>query len=116
MHELGLTESILTTALQEAARARGSRVRGLHLLLSSASHIDPETVRQHFTLISRGTAAEGAALAFTIREVRTTCRLCGRRFIVRHDEGCPHCGTPVLGMDPAEELRLDSLDLDVPAA
>lgn len=116
MHELGLTESILKTALGEAARARAAAVRALHLVLSSASHIEPDTVRQHFALISRGTPAEGAELSFTIREVTETCRICGRRFVVRHDEGCPHCGTPVLAVDPEDELRLESLDLDVPAS
>jgi len=91
-------------------------VRALHLVLSSASHIEPETVRQHFALISRGTPAEGAALSFTIREVVETCRICGRTFVVHHAEGCPHCGTPARAVDPGDELRLESLDLDVPAA
>ncbi|MDQ7842347.1 MAG: hydrogenase maturation nickel metallochaperone HypA [Armatimonadota bacterium] len=116
MHELGLTESILKTALDEAARAGATAVRGLHLVLSSASHIEPETVRQHFAVISRGTPAEGAELSFTIREVVETCRICGRTFVVHHDEGCPHCGTPALAVDQEDELRLESLDLDVPAA
>lgn len=116
MHELGLTESILKAVVGEAERARATAVRSLHLVLSSASHIDPETVRQHFALVSRGTPAEGAELSFTVRDVSATCRVCGRGFAVHHDMGCPHCGTPVLGVDPGEELRLDSIDLDVPAA
>jgi len=116
MHELGLTESILRIAVDEAERARATAVRALHLILSSASHIDPDTVRQHFALISRGTPAEGAELSFEIREVTETCRICGRHFVVHHDEGCPHCGTPALAVDPEEELRLDSVDLDMPAA
>ncbi len=116
MHELGLTESMLKTALGEAARAHAGAILQLHLVLSSASHIDPETVRQHFALVSRGTPAEGAELVFTIRPVEEHCRICGRDFVVHAEAGCPHCGAPAAGVDPEDELRLDSVELEVPAA
>ncbi len=114
MHELALTESILKTVLDEAVRSRAVAVRQLHLVLSSASHIAPETVRQHFAIISRGTPAEHADLTFTLRNVEHTCGNCGLEFVVDSDLLCPRCGTPALGADHDDELRLDSVELDIP--
>jgi hydrogenase nickel incorporation protein HypA/HybF len=115
MHELALTEDILAAALAAAQQARARAIRQLHLILSSASHIEPETVRTHFALISRGTAAEGAELVFRTRAVEQVCRQCGVRFVVRDDHACPACGTPAMLEHQDAELVLDSIDVDVPA-
>ena len=116
MHELALTEDILAAALDAARRAGARAIRQLQLTLSSASHIDPETVRMHFALISRETPAEGAELIFTTREVEQVCRNCGATFVVRSDLSCPACGVPALPEPHDEEMKLDAIDVDVPAA
>ncbi len=114
MHELALTEDILAAALEAAERAGARAIRQLHLTLSSASHIEPETVRLHFALISRGTPAEDAELIFSVRRVEQVCRNCGQSFVVSSDLACPHCGVPALP-DHEGEMRLDDIDVDVPA-
>jgi len=115
MHELALTEDILAAALDAARQAGARAIRQLHLTLSSASHIEPETVRLHFTLISRGTPAEGAELVFAVRPVEQICRHCGRTFVVNSDLSCPTCGAPALPAPHDEEMRLDGIEVDVPA-
>ncbi len=115
MHELALTEDILAAALDAAQRAGARAITQLHLTLSSASHIEPETVRLHFALISRGTAGESAELIFTIRPVEQVCRNCGRTFVVNSDLSCPTCGTPALPAPHEEEMKLDKIEVDVPA-
>ncbi len=72
-------------------------------------------MRLHFTLISRGTAAEGAELLFTIRPVEQVCRNCGRTFVVNSDLSCPTCGAPALPEPHDAELKLDGIGVDVPA-
>src|SRR3989304_5468017 len=115
MHELALTEDILTAALAAAERARARAIRQLRLTLSSASHIEPETVRLHFALISRGTPAEGAELVFTTRAAEQVCRHCGRVFTVTSDLTCPACGAPALPEPQDHEMTLEDVDVDVPA-
>jgi len=114
MHELALTEDILAAALDAARRAGGRAIRQLRLTLSSASHIEPETVRLHFDLISRGTPAEGAELVFTTRPVEQTCRYCGRAFVVNRDLTCPACGGPALPEPDEHEMTLEDIEVDVP--
>jgi len=114
MHELALTEDILAAALQAARQAGARAVRQLRLTLSSASHIEPETVRTHFALVSRGTPAEGAALIFTIRPVQQACRNCGQTFVVNSDLACPACGAPAMPAPHDDELKLDDIEVDVP--
>jgi len=115
MHELALTEEILAAALGAAQRAGARAIRQLRLTVSSASHIEPETVRLHFALISRGTPAEGAELVFSTRLVEQLCRNCGQVFVVQSDFSCPQCGTPALPAPPDQELTLDDIEVDVPA-
>jgi len=116
VHELALTEDILAAALDAAQRAGARAIRRLHLVLSSASHIEPETVRLHFALISQGTPAEGAELVFTARPVEQTCRYCGRTFVVTAELTCPACGAPALPGTPGDEMTLEDIEVDVPAA
>lgn len=116
MHELALTEEILAAALDAAQRAGAHAVRRLHLVLSSASHIEPETVRLHFALISRGTPAEGAELVFTRRPLEQTCPYCGRAFVVSADLTCPACGAPALPGPSDHDMTLEDIEVDIPAA
>ncbi len=115
VHELALTECILAAALDAARRAGAHAIRRLHLVISSASHIEPEVVRLHFDLVSRGTPAEGAELVFTTRPVEQTCRACGRPFVVQSDLTCPACGAPALPVQPDHEMILEDIEVDVPA-
>lgn len=114
MHELALTEDVLAAALDAAAKAGALAIKQLRLTLSSASHIEPETVRLHFALISRGTPAEGAELVFTTRPTEQTCRYCGRTFTVTSDLTCPACAGPALPEPDDHEMTLEDIDVDVP--
>ncbi len=115
MHELGLTEDILRLALEAATQNGAGAIRQLTLTLSSASHIDPETLRTHFAAISRGTLAEGAELVFAVRAVEEGCRYCGHTFVVHSDLACPACDAPAIPPAPEDELRLESIEVESPA-
>ncbi|MDR5695181.1 MAG: hydrogenase maturation nickel metallochaperone HypA [Armatimonadota bacterium] len=114
MHELGLTEDILATALETAQRAGAQAISRLVLVLSSASHIDPEVVRTHFASISRGTLAEGAELVFRTRTIEQACMYCGRTFVVDSELACPQCGTPVDPHMLGGEMTLESIEVVTP--
>ncbi len=113
MHELGLIQEILDAALDVAQRTGAHAIRRLHLVLSSASHIEPEAVRLCFSLISRDTPAEGAELVFTTRPEEQVCYACGRPFVVLSDLTCPACGAPALPVPPEREMILEKIEVEV---
>jgi hydrogenase nickel incorporation protein HypA/HybF len=64
MHELGITESLLSTALEYASKAQAMRIKALNLVLGEQSSVAEDSVRFYFEYLSPGTMAEGATLAF----------------------------------------------------
>src|SRR3990172_7925554 len=115
MHELAITEDILTAALDAARRAGARAIRRLHLTLSSASHIERKTVRRLSALCCGGPRAGGAELVFNTRAVEQVCRHCGRVFTGTSDLTCPACGAPALPEPADHEMTLEDIDVDVPA-
>ena len=76
-----------------------------------------ETVETLFAALSRGTIAEGAALALETRPARAYCLRCGDTFSAPDgptpDEflSCASCGSPALPEAGAVELALISIEV-----
>ena len=64
MHESGVTQEMLRVVLEEATKARISKITHINIALGELSHMTPESVQSHFQEFSKGTPAEGAILAF----------------------------------------------------
>ncbi len=64
MHELGITEQMLTVALEQASKSGISTIKRINLILGETSDISSESVQLYFDSISRGTPAQGAELCF----------------------------------------------------
>ena len=75
MHELGLTQRILASALQRAASAGADRVTALHLEIGEESDVAPESLEFYWPQVARATAAEGARLCFSTATDPWACRL-----------------------------------------
>ncbi len=64
MHELGITEQMLTVALEQASKSGISKIKRINLILGETSDISSESVQLYFDSISKGTPAQGAELCF----------------------------------------------------
>ena len=109
MHELGMCEGILDTALRRAAGRPVTRVRVRVGVLHRA--VGP-AMEQAFLLVAAGTEAEGAELDMVTLPVRVTCRACGAER--DSDElliACPACGSGELDQAGGDELLLESIEL-----
>ena len=84
--------------------------------MASTSHAEPEVIRAHFHVISRGTAAEDADLRIITRPVSHVCPHCGQSYVVTDEWACPGCGSPALLAHDEPEMSLRNLEIDVPAA
>ncbi len=93
MHESGLTEDLLTHALQHAREAHARRIVRLRVTIGALSDATPDSVRFYFEALAPGTLAEGAVLEFDTAPGRAHCRACGQDVTVGElFAPCPACG------------------------
>lgn len=113
MHELGLMQGALDTALAEARRAKATRITALNIVLQDDGHTDPAALAFHFEVLSQGTMAAGARVNVERRFCKQQCWSCGTRFAVRGSEPlCPQCGSPALPIRCADEFYLESVEVE----
>lgn len=104
-----MTEA-LKHACQVADGAGSRRIAGITFAIADGGHVTEEIVETLFTVLSVGTAAEGAELAIEHWPSRRLCLSCGSSY--QSDDGtCPSCGA--VGMVDGEEQDLVLVSIDV---
>jgi hydrogenase nickel incorporation protein HypA/HybF len=113
MHELAVTESIIEIVLRHARQAGATRVTRIDLLIGDLSSIVDDSVQFYFDMISKGTIAEGARLAFNRVPGRFRCWDCqatfapdGRAYL------CPECGGARVEVVAGREFRVESIEVE----
>jgi len=112
MHELAATQSILSLALDEAAKAGAASITKVSLRVGEWSTIEPDCVRFCFDVLAKGTPAEGAELAVELVPVRYECEACGLHYTPA-DGGfsCPGCSGRRGKLVSGRELYVDSIEV-----
>jgi len=113
MHELSLCESILRIIEEHAARDGFARVRTVRLALGALSCAEPDSLRFGFSVVTRGTVADGAALEIEVRPGTAWCWDCQVTVpVADRAAGCPRCGGFRLQVQSGDEMRLTELDVE----
>lgn len=114
MHELAITESILSIALEAARGAGAERIVAVNLVIGDLSSIVDDSVQFYFDLLSQGTPAEGAVLRFQRDYATAACGDCGHRFEVSPPlmPICPACGGARLEVSGGQGFAVDSIEVD----
>ena len=113
MHELSIMQSALNLALEQARKARASRVHVIRLRIGALSGVGPEALTFAFEALVPGTLAEGAQLAVEHVPARFWCAACTREF--QADDlfaECPDCHAPSGELRAGREMELASLEID----
>ncbi len=113
MHELAVTENILSIAVRHAQQANAVRVTELHLVIGALSSIVDDSVQFYWDMISQGTLCEGARLHFDRRPAELMCLDC--HCVYRLDSeltDCPQCGGAHIKVTAGEEFYLDSIEVE----
>lgn len=95
MHEVAAMQGALQTTLEQMRASGGSRVTTVELMLGASGHLTEEAARQHFSVLTAGTPAEGATLEIFWLPATFQCFSCLHRFerCVSAEQGtCPRCG------------------------
>jgi hydrogenase nickel incorporation protein HypA/HybF len=111
MHELSITEGILSIALGAAG---GRRIKAINLVIGDLSSFVDDSVQFYFDLLSKDTLAASATLNFVRQPAGATCRDCGAVFGVKAPliPECPGCGSVRLAITGGRELRVESIEVE----
>ena len=111
MHELSITEGILSIALGAAG---GQRITVINLVIGDLSSFVDDSVQFYFDILSRGTPAESAVLSFLRLPAAATCSDCGLVFETKAplSPECPDCGSAHLAITGGRELRVESIEVE----
>ena len=108
MHELAITQSVVTTITQ---RMRDAPVRRIRLEVGRLSGLVPDSVRFCFTMVAAGTTCEGARLEIEEPEGVGRCRACGSDFTLPDLILLCPCGSADVQLLSGRELSLKSVEV-----
>lgn len=112
VHELMVTENILSIALRHAREAQAEAITDLHLVVGELSSIVDDSVQFYWEFVSKGTIAEKATLHFRRIPAQMACRRCRRTYSPHESLTCPACGSSETKIIAGEEFFLESIDVD----
>ena len=96
MHELQITNDILTAVLKHADRHRVRRVVRIHLTVGELNDLQGEWMQEYFDHLSEGTTASGAVLVVERVPAGFLCHSCDAEFDMDLKSvarvACPECG------------------------
>ena len=112
MHEFGIAESVLESALA-AARQNGSiRVEVVRLRVGALAGVVEEALTFAFSALAEDTPAQGARLVVEAVPVTCYCEACQKEFEVpRFSYRCPACQTLSREVRRGRELELISIEV-----
>lgn len=115
MHELGITEQLLSLTLRHAEEAGAVRVIRLNLVVGEFSSVVDESLQFYWGMLAEDTIAADAELHFERVPGRMTCDDCGEAFPFTAYKGqCPHCGGASVHVSDGKQFQLESIEVEGP--
>lgn len=108
MHELAITESVVTAV---AERVGTARVRRLSLEIGKLSGVVPDAIRTCFDVCVRDTVLEGAMLEIVEIPGRGFCHDCARKVDLPDLIALCPCGSANVEIRTGQELRIREAEL-----
>ncbi|MDY6912703.1 MAG: hydrogenase maturation nickel metallochaperone HypA [Chloroflexota bacterium] len=113
MHELSITQRILSIALERASQAEASYVSRINLVIGDLTGIVEEFVRFYFDFASKDTIAAEASLSFYHPPTQLRCRKCETVFSPENSEwACPSCREQSVEIVSGRECYVESIEVE----
>jgi hydrogenase nickel incorporation protein HypA/HybF len=112
MHELSVTESILSIASEAAHKAEAKKVTGICLVIGRLSSIVDDSVQFYWDMISQDTICANAKLHFNRIPAQLLCLDCHSPYkLVDELTPCPSCGSAHIKVVSGEEFSVESIEI-----
>lgn len=108
MHELAITESLVSAV---AERVGDAKVRRVRLVVGRLSGVVPDAVMFCFDVCTKGTALEGARLEIDEVAARARCRECALESVIEDPIPLCRCGSPNIALLSGKELRIQEVEV-----
>jgi hydrogenase nickel incorporation protein HypA/HybF len=114
MHELPITQSVLSIAVETAQQNGGGRVLAINLVVGEMASIVDDSVQFYFDILSKDTLAEGSALNFRREPATATCQDCQYQANVKPPimPVCLQCGSSKLIVTGGKEFFIESIEVE----
>jgi len=113
MHELSITQGILSIAVEKANEVQASKVTKINLIIGELSGVVNECVEFYFDLLSKDTIAAQASLSFERTPNKLRCRNCATVFSPDNlDWSCPNCHEAGVEVISGRECHVESIEVD----
>ncbi|MBI4304054.1 MAG: hydrogenase maturation nickel metallochaperone HypA [Chloroflexi bacterium] len=112
MHELSITQSILSIALEQAKTVEASKITRINLTIGELLGVADECVQFYFGLLSKDTIAAEAILRFDRPATSLRCRNCATVFSPNDSWACPNCGDMKAEIVSGQECFVNSIEVD----
>ena len=116
MHEVAIVRGIVDAALQTAEKHKADRIARLSVVLGDFTHVTEESLRFHFEIMSKDTAAEKAEVIVRKEPGSVSCFDCGSTNPAEQEPVCPACGSIRVKVSGGDQCYLESIDIDDPSA
>jgi len=112
MHELSITQNILSIVLEQAKAAKATRIAKINRTVGELSGVVDECVQFYFEIISKDTIAAEANLSFDRRPTKVRCRNCATIFSPDNlNWNCPNCRDQNIEIISGRECYVESIEV-----
>lgn len=113
MHEFGIAQHMVKTALDHAAKSNATRITALNIALGAMADENQDVLCFHLENLTRGTIADGARFNIERRSIQARCVTCGNEFTApSFDLKCPRCGNRNARMVTQDDFALESINVE----
>ena len=113
MHEQSIVESLLALALENAEKAKASKILRIYLVVGELSGVMEEAVDFYFSFLSRNTIAAEASIFYRHVPAQLRCRDCNTIFLPEKlNYHCPNCKEQQVEIIAGRELYIDSMEVE----
>lgn len=113
MHELGIAQSIVEIAEENARKQGAKKVLAVTVEVGALSGVMAESLEFCFDACSRETLLEGSELKIEKVPARARCRACRQDYDLENFyDNCPACNSAASDMLSGEELRIKEMEID----